>query len=165
MVESLPFERAEGGEDLLFVSGGGMEDMVVGGRQERRMSTSGLGFLNDQVGFVGENEDRGFPQRRVTCHRLGHDLILNRSQRGGLRETSHASVTSQPIHVPQSRWREIRRRNRFTGLVVVAVRTERIYRPHPSTASTRLRSVQGRKEENRSEIHQGDGGRFTSIPQ
>lgn len=32
VVELVAFERVEGGEDLFFISGGGMEDMVVGGK-------------------------------------------------------------------------------------------------------------------------------------
>ena len=52
---SLVFETEEGGGDLFFISGGGMEDMVVEGRQERGVRTSRLGFLNDQVAFVGDN--------------------------------------------------------------------------------------------------------------
>lgn len=61
VVGFLPLGRAEEGEDLFFISGGGMEDMVVGGRRGRRVWTSRLGFLNDQVGFVGENTGAWFP--------------------------------------------------------------------------------------------------------
>jgi hypothetical protein len=56
VVESLLFERAEEGEDLFFISGGGMEDMVVEGREGWGVRTSRLGFLNDQVVFVGDDE-------------------------------------------------------------------------------------------------------------
>lgn len=44
VVESLPLERVEGGVDLVFISGGGMEDMVVEGRVARRMGHCGIAF-------------------------------------------------------------------------------------------------------------------------
>lgn len=44
VVESLPLERVEGGDDLFFISGGGIEDMVVGGKQAGRTGALRLGF-------------------------------------------------------------------------------------------------------------------------
>lgn len=51
VVVSLAFERAEEVEDLFFITGGGMEDMAVEGRQGRGVKTSRLGFFNDRVAF------------------------------------------------------------------------------------------------------------------
>jgi len=57
VVESSPLERMEGGADLFFISGGGREDMVVGGKQARRVGASRLRFITTST-FVGDNQDR-----------------------------------------------------------------------------------------------------------
>ena len=44
VVESLPLERVEGGGDVFFISGGGMEDMVVEGKLTGRVGTLRLAF-------------------------------------------------------------------------------------------------------------------------
>ena len=43
-VESLPLERVEGGVDLVVISGGGIEDMEVGGKPARREGALRLAF-------------------------------------------------------------------------------------------------------------------------
>lgn len=64
VLESLTFK---GGEDLFFICGGGIEDMVVGGRQRRGVRLSRFSLFNEPVEFVGDN---GYAV--VTFPKLGH---------------------------------------------------------------------------------------------
>jgi hypothetical protein len=92
--ESLALERVEGGGDLFFISGGGMEDMVVEGRPARGMRTSRLRLLNHQLVFVGEKMVTVVSptQNHVRHYCLGHALVS--SQRRSLRKTSDAPVAN-----------------------------------------------------------------------
>ena len=105
VVESLALERAEGGAALLVISGGGIEDMVVEGRPARETGHRRW-VLNEWCVRWGEEDAVVAPTPNHVAgpnhFRITH--ALDCLQRDSIRETSDASVTNQPIDVPQPGW-------------------------------------------------------------